>query len=109
MRYAEKSAFSRAESVLFSERSAIIARIAGDGLQQLGSSHVFQDFAPKNGRAKSLIPVLGRGAGGTGLGRTETARSWKSSRAFAILRPCSPKRLPQRPRGASNGSRRANG
>jgi hypothetical protein len=50
-KYAGKSAFSGAKSLFFSQMSVLIKGIAGGGLRQVDGSHVFQDFAPKNGRA----------------------------------------------------------
>ena len=58
-KYAGKSAFSGAKSLFFSQMSVLIKGIAGGGLRQVDGSHVFQDFAPKNGRAVSSVAIGG--------------------------------------------------
>ena len=40
--------------------SVLIKGIAGGGLRQVDGSHVFQDFAPKNGRAGGFHGRAGR-------------------------------------------------
>ena len=51
-KYAEKSGLSALPSVDFADFAAVIEGIVGGGSRQVVGSHVFQDFAPGNGRAR---------------------------------------------------------
>jgi hypothetical protein len=53
-KYVGKSAFLRPNSLLFSEVFILMDGIVRGGPRQVGGSRVFQDFAPKNGRAGSI-------------------------------------------------------
>ena len=66
-KYAKKSGLSELPNVAFSGVSAQMEGTAGRGSRHVVGLHVFQDFAPRNGRAKKALPVLGAEAEKYGL------------------------------------------